>query len=84
MRANTGTTVYIIQSQLDRNRYYTGITENLERRLAEHDRGEMPSTRGLRPLHLHVAVWFNDDQRAREFERYLKTGSGRAFAKRHF
>jgi len=84
MRSNNGTTVYILKSQRDEDRYYTGITRNLRRRLNEHARGEMPSTRDLRPLKLHVAIWFNDNQRAREFERYLKTGSGRAFAKRHF
>jgi hypothetical protein len=37
-----------------------------------------------RPWTIHLAVGFNDNQRANEFERYLKTGSSHAFAKRHF
>jgi putative endonuclease len=34
--------------------------------------------------HLHVVIAFSDEARAIRFERYLKSGSGRAFAKRHF
>ena len=40
--------------------------------------------RAYRPWHLHVTIELPDEQRAIDFERYLKSGSGRAFAKRHF
>ena len=56
MPKNDGATVYILQSQRYPNRFYSGITRDLRRRLAEHNAGDMPSTCGLRPLQIHVAL----------------------------
>ena len=78
------TIVYLIQSQQDPSRYYVGITENLEERLRRHNSDEKGSTKKLRPWKLVVAIQFIDRLKAEAFERYLKSGSGRAFAKRHF
>lgn len=76
--------VYLLQSQSDPSRYYTGLTTNLEERLAKHNRGEVPSTAGHRPWSVDVAIAFREREKAAAFERYLKSHSGRAFAKRHF
>ena len=63
---------------------YVGLTRDVLARLAEHNAGRCAHTARYRPWHLHVAIELPDEQRAIEFERYLKSGSGRAFAKRHF
>lgn len=62
---------------------YTGCTENLEERLKRHVNGFVPATENRRPVQLITCVVFNDKHRAFEFEKYLKSGSGRAFIKRH-
>ncbi|MBI5368830.1 MAG: GIY-YIG nuclease family protein [Planctomycetes bacterium] len=76
--------VYILESLSDPVRHYTGITHDLQRRLEQHNRGEGVHTRLFRPWKILVAIRFEDDTRALAFEAYLKTGSGQAFARRHF
>ena len=78
------TYVYMLQSQQLASAQYVGLTEDLDARLVWHNHGSVPSTRNLRPWRIKTAVMFTDVARARAFERYLKTGSGRAFAKKHF
>ena len=77
-------TVYIIQSDVDPSRFYTGITSDLENRLDWHNRGACPHTINDRPWSIVVSLEFRTQKDAVRFERYLKSGSGRAFAKRHF
>jgi predicted GIY-YIG superfamily endonuclease len=61
------------------------LTSDVRRRLAAHNAGESPHTRKHRPWRLLVvALEFADSERAIAFEAYLKSGSGRAFMKRHF
>jgi predicted GIY-YIG superfamily endonuclease len=62
---------------------YTGLTTDFARRLAEHNAGQNPSTVRARPWELVVLIEFTREATAVQFERYLKTGSGRAFAQRH-
>ena len=76
--------VYILRAVSHPARYYAGLTDNVERRLAVHNSGGSQHTATLRPWVLVVAVEFANLASAAAFERYLKTGSGRAFAKRHF
>ena len=76
--------VYILQSERVTTRYYSGLTSNVDDRIAAHNRGLSPHTTSGSPWKLVVAVEFANQERAIEFERYLKSGSGRAFAKRHF
>ena len=76
--------VYLIQSLKYRARRYKGATSNLRNRLKDHNMGKNRSTTQDRPWEFIVALRFKDDNRAREFERYLKSGSGKAFANRHF
>jgi predicted GIY-YIG superfamily endonuclease len=66
------------------DRYYVGLTQHLESRLAEHNRGETPSTKAYAPWQIEIASAFRDKAKAAAFEQYLKTHSGRAFSKRHF
>ena len=75
--------VYILQSETRPKRFYTGYTMDLESRIQEHNKGHMPSTKPYRPWRIKTAIAFTDENRARDFEQYLKTQSGRAFAKKH-
>ncbi len=63
--------------------YYKGCTNDLERRISQHQNGQVPSTKDLLPITLITYVTFTDKSRAFEFEKYLKSGSGRAFLKKH-
>lgn len=76
--------VYIIRSDVDRARHYVGITNDIDGRLAWHNNGPCGFSVDHRPWSLVVAIQFPPEQEAVRFEKYLKSGSGRAFAKRHF
>ncbi len=76
-------TVYVLHSLSAWDRYYTGITSNLDARLADHNAARCPHTADGRPWQVDLSVQFADEARAIRFERYLKSGSGCAFAKRH-
>jgi predicted GIY-YIG superfamily endonuclease len=76
--------VYILQSLSDPTRYYTGITWNVRMRLADHNARGCRHTQRWTPWRVIVVVAFASERRALEFERYLKSGSGCAFAARHF
>jgi putative endonuclease len=73
--------VYILRS-LDSEHFYIGMTDDLRARLAKHKAGEVPYTSKFRPWTVKTYVGFSDETRAVEFERYLKSSSGRAFAKK--
>ncbi len=72
--------VYILQSLADEARHYTGITDNLGDRLEKHNAGKVAHTSKFRPWRIQTYIAFSDDARAYDFEKYLKSGSGRAFA----
>lgn len=76
--------VYMLQSIVRADSYYVGYTADLSARLEAHNGGSVPATKSSRPWRIKTTVAFSDEARARAFERYLKTGSGRAFAQRHF
>jgi len=61
-----------------------GFTDDLETRIKDHNRGASVHTAPLRPWELVSAHAFTDREKAKAFELYLKSGSGRAFAQRHF
>ena len=81
---NQSNIVYILRSVQHRDRYYIGITDDVHRRLSVHNSGGSVYTAALRPWELVAFIEFANADSAAAFERYLKTGSGRAFAKRHF
>ena len=64
--------------------YYVGCTGDLDERLARHTKGEVHSTKGRLPMICVLATGFTDKYKAFAYEKYLKTGSGRAFMGRHF
>lgn len=76
--------VHILRSEEKPWRYYTGVTSDLEARLASHNAGHSTHTATGRPWTIVTFVAFADAARAEAFEAYLKSGSGRAFAIRHF
>ena len=76
--------VYILRSDADPSRHYVGITNDIEDRLEWHNHGPSGYTVSYRPWSFVVSMEFASEQDAVAFEKYLKSGSGRAFAKRHF
>jgi putative endonuclease len=74
--------VYILQSITFSERFYIGLTDNLRDRLKRHNAGELIHTSKFRPWKIKTAVAFTSRERAAAFERYLKSSSGRAFAKK--
>jgi putative endonuclease len=76
--------VYLLRSESNPARHYVGLTDDLKDRLRRHNAGEVAYTAKYRPWTLQVAIAFGDRTKASEFESYLKSHSGRAFAKRHF
>ena len=70
--------VYILKCS--DNTYYTGHTSNLDERLKRHNKGENNYTKPRRPVVLVTYLAFVDKYKAFEFEKYLKSGSGKAFA----
>jgi predicted GIY-YIG superfamily endonuclease len=75
--------VYVLRSDQEPARYYVGLTADVRSRLADHNAGGSAHTAKYRPWRLAVSIEFETTSQAAEFERYLKSGSGRAFAKRH-
>lgn len=73
--------VYILQSEVG-DHFYVGVTDDLRERLARHNSGNVPHTSKYRPWLLKTYIAFSDEKAAFAFEKYLKTGSGRAFAKK--
>ena len=76
--------VYILQSEADPQRFYTGLTDDLRLRLRAPNSGRVPHTAKWKPWRLKTYVALPDWTRAAQLERYLKSASGRAFAKRRF
>ncbi len=76
--------VYVLKNKVEPPQFYVGLTHDVLARLADHNSGRCPHPISGRPWRLHVAIEFADEPTAVRFERYLKSGSGRAFAKRHF
>ena len=64
--------------------FYTGCTNDLIGRFERHKNGHVLATKERRPIELVNYIAFQDKYKAFEFEKYLKSGSGRAFIKKHF
>ena len=76
--------VYLLESERDPTKRYVGFLDNLKQRLADHNDGKSKHTLENRPWRLVTYMAFSDREKALAFERYLKVGSGHAFARRHF
>jgi len=75
--------VYILQSAGSEDHFYVGVTDDVKARLSRHNAGEVSHTAKYLPWKLKTYIAFSDEAKAFAFEKYLKSGSGRAFAKRH-
>ena len=74
--------VYVLESTAFPGHYYVGLTDDLANRLTVHNAGAVPHTAKFKPWRIKTGVAFRDRGRAADFERYLKSPSGRAFAKK--
>ncbi len=72
--------VYILKSINFPNQIYVGSTQNLKKRLSNHNSGTTPHTAKYKPWELITYSAFNCEKKALSFEKYLKSHSGRAFA----
>ncbi|HCC59697.1 MAG: hypothetical protein A2402_02870 [Candidatus Staskawiczbacteria bacterium RIFOXYC1_FULL_37_43] len=63
--------------------FYVGCTNNLKDRINRHTKGQVDATKDRLPVELDFYIAFSNQYKAFEFEKYLKSGSGRAFIKKH-
>ena len=75
--------VYLLSSEIDPQPRYVGLTENLKSRLTAHNSGRSFHTAKFKPWKVVAYFAFADQNCAVDFEKYLKTGSGRSFANKH-
>ncbi|MCG6858556.1 MAG: GIY-YIG nuclease family protein [Salaquimonas sp.] len=76
--------ICILQSLSDSDRHYQSITGDMNTRLKQHNAGEVFHTAKFRPWRVKNYFAFVDEKKACAFEKYLKSGSVRAFVKRQF
>ena len=76
--------VYFLRSVKDFSKTYIGYTINVQQRLDVHNSGGSVYTKQDKPWKLIAYVAFESEQKALEFEKYIKVGSGHAFAKKRF
>jgi putative endonuclease len=74
--------VYILESLAFSGHHYTGVTDDLRKRLEKHNAGEVRHTSKFKPWQVKTYLAFSDENQASSFEKYLKSASGRAFAKK--
>ena len=63
---------------------YTGCTQDLDNRIDRHNKGYVPYTKSRLPLELVTYIAFSEKHKAYAFEKYLKSGSGKAFSNKRF
>jgi len=74
--------VYVLRSEVDKARYYVGETSDLEKRLRQHNEGKSTYTKRYVPWSVETYIAFSDKALAKQFEEYLKSGSGKTFLRR--
>ncbi len=75
--------MYYVYSLNCKDGYYVGCTDNIEERLQRHQKGQVPATVNRLPISLEFYFNIDNKYKAFEFEKYLKSGSGRAFINKH-
>jgi putative endonuclease len=71
--------VYIIRSRNNPEKLYTGYTMDIKKRIKRHNKGDSPHTSKYKPWDIAYLSLFVDESKAHDFEKYLKTASGKAF-----
>ncbi|HEX8900042.1 GIY-YIG nuclease family protein [Vitreimonas sp.] len=74
--------VYLLNSVSNPTQRYVGATSDLDSRLADHNAGKSPHTSKFKPWRLVTYIAFTNRLQAEAFEKYLKSGSGHAFARK--
>ena len=75
--------MYHVYSLQCKDGFYVGCTDNIDKRLEKHRKGYVPATKNRLPVVLDFYFAISDKYKAFEFEKYLKSGSGRAFINKH-
>jgi len=75
--------MYYVYSLKCKDGYYVGCTDNIEERSLRHQKGQVPATVNRLPINLEFYFTVADKYKAFKFEKYLKSGSGRAFINKH-
>ena len=75
--------MYYVYSLECKDGYYVGCTNDLKDRIARHTAGHLPATSDRLPVKLDFYIALENKYKAFAFEKYLKSGSGRAFIKKH-
>jgi len=76
--------MYYVYSLQCEDGFYIGCTDNLKDRLERHQNGHVPATAKRLPTKLDFYIAIENKYKAFEFEKYLKSGGGRAFINKHF
>jgi putative endonuclease len=76
--------MHYVYSLKCRDGFYVGCTDDLKERVERHKKGFVPATKSRLPIKLEFYFAIDNKYKAFEFEKYLKSGSGRAFTKKHF
>ncbi len=76
--------MHYIYSLKCKDGFYIGCTNDLKDRISRHQKGQVDATKDRLPIELDFYVALNNQYKAFNFEKYLKSGSGRAFIKKHF
>ena len=71
--------VYVLRSESTKSKTYIGATEDLNKRLSEHNAGVVYYTKRYMPWKIETYIAFSSKDKAYSFEKYLKVGSGKAF-----
>jgi len=74
---------YVYLLKLNNQKIYAGFTSNLTQRIEEHNSGKSPYTKKFRPVKLIYYSGFEVKKTALKYEKYLKSGSGKAFRNKH-
>ncbi len=75
---------YVYFLELSNGEIYVGSTNDLKRRISSHTQGQVTSTKAYLPINLKSYVGVETEKNARDLEKYFKSGSGKAFAKKRF
>jgi predicted GIY-YIG superfamily endonuclease len=75
--------MYYVYSLKCKEGYYVGCTDDLQERMERHQKGHLPATADRLPIKLDFYIAIKEKHKAFAFEKYLKSGSGRAFIKKH-
>ncbi len=75
---------YVYFLRLNNGDIYAGSTDDLRRRVASHEQGQVTSTKAYLPVTLKSYIALQTEKNVRDLEKYFKTGSGKAFANKRF